>query len=319
MENNETRLTYLAHVASLYYDKGKTQKEISDEVGVTRSAISRLLTEAREKGIVEIVVHYPWRTISDLEERLVSTFKLKVAYVLESQDKSYDDMLQGLGVLSARYLEKIVRGKSAIGISWGSALSQMIQAMRPANLPNLEIVQLIGATGAEDILTDGPILAHLLANKLGASCRYLHAPLIVDNVDGYNALLEERSIQETLKRAKNVDIALVGIGSTDPQIYSLLRSGYITEREAELVRKLGAVGDICGQHYAASGELMDISINRRVVGIALTDLAKIDTVIGVAGGEQKADTILGALRANYVNVLITDACAARKILGLQGQ
>lgn len=318
MADEEARLAYLAHVASLYYDQGKTQKEVSEEVGVTRSAISRLLTEAREKGIVEIIVHYPWRTAADLEQRLVSTFGLRAARVLVSENKPYEGMLQGLGVLASQYLEGILRDGLTISISWGSALYQMIQAMHPANLPNLEIVQLIGATGMEDMLTDGPILARLLSNRLGASCRYLHAPLIVDSAAGHDALLEERTIQETLKRARNADVALVGIGSTDPEIYSLLRSGYVTEAEASEVRAAGAIGDICGQHYAASGELLDIEINHRVIGITLPDLVKTDTIIGVAGGERKASTILGALRAGYVNVLITDERAARQLLRFHG-
>ncbi len=318
MADEDARLAYLAHVASLYYDQGKTQKEVSEEVGVTRSAISRLLTEAREKGIVEIIVHYPWRTAADLERELISTFGLKTARVLVSENRPYEEMLQGLGVLASQYLEGILRDGLTIGISWGSALYQMIQALRPSNLPNLEVVQLIGATGAENMLTDGPILARLLSNRLGASCRYLHAPLIVDSQAGHDALLEERSIQETLKRAQNADVALVGIGSTDPEVYSLLRSGYVTEAEAAQIRDAGAIGDICGQHYGATGEWLDIDINRRVIGITLTDLTRIDTIIGVAGGERKAATILGALQAGYVNALITDERAARKLLRLHG-
>ncbi len=316
MADDEARLAYLAHVASLYYDQRKTQKEVAEDVGVTRSAISRLLTEAREKGIVEIIVHYPWRTDADLEQRLIATFGLKDAHVLVSANKPYEEVLQGLGVLAARHLEGILCDGLTISISWGSALYQMIQAMHAAHLPDLEVVQLIGATGTEDMLTDGPILARLLSNRLGSSCRYLHAPLIVDSAAGHDALLEDRTIQEVLKRARNADVALVGIGSTDPEIYSLLRSGYVTEEEAEEIRAAGAIGDICGLHYAASGELLDIDVNHRVIGISLANLAKIETIIGVAGGERKAATILGALRAAYVNVLITDERAARQLLRL---
>ena len=82
MPNNESREIYLAQVASFYYDQGKSQAEIANEFGISRSAVSRLLTEAREKGIVEITVHYPWRTSPELEEALVSTFGLNLILVL---------------------------------------------------------------------------------------------------------------------------------------------------------------------------------------------------------------------------------------------
>ena len=64
----------LADIAEMYYQEGKTQAEISTKVGMTRSAISRMLTEARQKGIVEIHVHRPLRYDTDLEQTLRSRF-----------------------------------------------------------------------------------------------------------------------------------------------------------------------------------------------------------------------------------------------------
>ena len=49
----------LAQVASLYYEDRLTQDEIARRVGTSRSTISRMLGQAREIGVVEIVVHYP--------------------------------------------------------------------------------------------------------------------------------------------------------------------------------------------------------------------------------------------------------------------
>ncbi len=316
MSKDPSRLAYLAKIASLYYDQGKTQQEIADEVGITRSAISRLLTEAREEGIVEIVVHYPWKTSRALEEALAEAFSLKSVRVLVSADKTYQEMLQGIGVLAAEYLGSVLHDGISIGISWGTALYEMIKAMSPRNLPQAEVVQLIGATGAENISTDGPMLAQLLSNRLGCMCRYLHSPLIIDSEAGQNILIQDRSIQMTLERARKVNIALVGIGTTDPQLYSLLRAGYVTVEETAAIRTAGAVGDICAHHYDAWGRLLDIDINRRVVGITLDELKHVGTVVGVAGSEKKAETILGALRGGYINVLITDEAAAQGVLRL---
>ncbi len=243
MQIDDARLAYLARVASLYYDYGNSQQEIAEEIGVSRSAVSRFLTEAREKGIVEIIVHYPWRTSPDLEQALLSTFNLKAVRVLRRSNKSYQEMVQGLGMLAAEYLHSILSDGAVIGISWGTALYQMIRAMRPFNLPAVEVIQIIGATGSESILTDGPILAQLLANRLGGFSRHLHAPLIVDTEAGRDMLLQDRNIRETLARAAQADIALVGIGSTKTELYSLLKAGYVDEEEARRIRALGAVGD----------------------------------------------------------------------------
>jgi len=316
MQTYDARETYLAQVASLYYDQDKRQEEIAQELGISRSAVSRLLTEARDKGIVEIIVHYPWRTSLELEQALVSTFKLKAATVLLAENKRYEEMLQGLGILAARFLDRILYDGVVIGISWGTALYQMIRAMRPRYLPNVQVVQLIGATGSENVPTDGPALAQLLTGQLAGSCYYLHAPLVVENEAVREVLLQNRNLREALARAEQADIALVGIGTTRSDLSSLLRAGYVDEAEAERIRATGAVGDICAQHYSLTGEWLDIDINQRVVGISLDTLAKIDTVIGVAGGSRKGPAILGALRGGHVNVLITDDQAAQKVLAL---
>jgi len=316
MRSHDSRQAYLAQVASLYYDQGKSQDEVAREFGISRSAVSRLLTEAREKGIVEIIVHYPWRTSSELEVALVSTFKLKAASVLLGKNRPYEDVLQGLGVLAAQYLDRILYDGITIGISWGTALYQMIRAMRPRHLSVAEVVQLIGATGSENEPTDGPILAQLLTDQLGGVCYHLHAPLIVENEAVREVLLQDRTIRDTLARAERADIALVGIGSTRSDLSSLLRAGYVDEAEAAHIRSTGAVGDICAQHYSLTGEWLDIDINRRAVGVSLDTLSGIDTVIGVAGSSRKGVGILGALRGRHVNVLITDDQAAQKVLAL---
>ena len=316
MQLDDSRSVFLARVASLYYDQNKSQQEIAKEFGVSRSAVSRFLTEARERGIVEIIVHYPWRTSSPLEQELISTFGLKAARVLKTEDKSYEEMLQGIGTLAAQFLDGILQDEMIIGISWGTALYQVIRAMHPKNLPTTEIVQLIGATGSENVPTDGPILAQLLTNRLGGVPRYLHAPLIVENETVRETLLQTRNIQETLARAERVNVALVGIGCPHPDLYSLIRSGYVNEQEAQSIRAAGAVGDICAQHYSITGEWLEIDINHRVVGVSLETLSNVDTIIGVAGGSQKGAAILGALRGKHVNVLITDEQAAQEVLTL---
>ncbi len=319
MYNNSTegRQDYLARIAWLYYDQGKSQQEIADEVGVSRSAVSRLLTEARDRGIVEIIVHYPWRTSPELEKELVSTFNLKGARVLLRENKSYEEMLQGLGVLAAGYLNNILHDGMTIGISWGTALYQMIRAMPMRDLPGVEVLQLIGATGSETVPSDGPILAQLLSNRLGGFCRYLHAPLVVENEAVRDVLMQDRNIRETLSRAERADVALVGIGSTNSELYSLLRAGYLDEAETQAIRTAGAVGDICAQHYSLAGRWMDIEINRRTIGISLQMLTRVGTVIAVAGSSRKGAAIFGGLRGGYFNVLITDDQAARKALALQ--
>lgn len=310
------RTELLAQVASLYYEDNLTQARIAHRLGTSRATVSRLLHEARETGVVEITVHYPWKTDSETERDLIARFHLHQARVLVGRDRPYEDVLRGLGVLAARHVESLLVEDTILGISWGMAVYNIVRALRPDRRLPVTVVQMIGAVGMGDSRIDGPDLARLLANVYGGEYRYLHAPLIVEETRVQEMLLQEPPIRETLSLARRADIALVGIGSLVPEVSSLLRAGYLDREALTRLRARGAVGDVCARHYDAQGHVLDIELNQRIVGIELEALHDIEQVIGVAGGEAKADAILGALRGGHVNVLMTDDAAARKVLEL---
>jgi len=317
MPDYQSRLDLLARVASLYYDNNKKQEEIAQEIGLTRSAVSRLLTEAQEKGIVEHIVHYPWRTSTELERGLASRFNVRQVQVLIRQNKSYQEMLEGLGVLAAQYFTSILPKLNIVGITWGTGLFQMVRAFRPQSRPNMEVIQLIGGTGTEHGSSIGPLLAPSLANALGCTCRFLHAPLIMQNAVSHAAVMEDPTIRDTLDRAERSDIALVGIGTTLPELNNAYKLGYISLQEIEQMRTDGLVGDVAGLHYNLQGEILrDHWINQRIVAIRPASLAKIKEVMGVAGGYRKGESIFAALRGGHIDILITDDVAAKKVLEL---
>jgi len=306
----------LAEVASLYYENNLTQAEIARRIAVSRSTISRLLQEARESGVVEINIHHPWKTAPELERDFGARFHLRQARVLVGRGRPYEEILRGLGVLAARYLESILVEGMIFGISWGTAVYSTVRALRPERRLPITVVQMIGAVGKGNPQIDGLDLAHWLASVYGGECRHLHAPLIVEDTQVREMLLQEPSIRETLSLARQANVALVGIGAVVPEVSSLLRAGYLDRAALARLQALGVVGDVCARHYDVHGRVMDIELNRRIVGIELEDLHGIGQIIGVAGGAAKAETILGALRGGHVNVLVTDDAAARKVLAL---
>lgn len=312
------RNIFLAEIASKYYDQKKTQQEIADDIGITRSAISRLLTEAHKKGIVEIIVHYPYRTSNELELELQATFGLKATKVLLQNNKpNNDETLAGVGKVAAQFFSSNIHEKSVVGVSWGTGLYQMLRAMRPMTYPEVDVFQLVGGMGRQKPSTIGPMLAPMLADLLGCTCHYLLAPTITDSIAVRNAIMQESTIRDTLKLAQCADIALVGIGSTNIEVNTPYKLGIINDKELNKLLDLNAVGNVCGYYYDINGKFLDIDINHRLVGIELRDLMKIPLVVGVSGGILKADGILGALRGKYVNVLITDDRTATRILEIE--
>jgi DNA-binding transcriptional regulator LsrR (DeoR family) len=308
----------LAQVASLYYEHHQTQAEIGKRLGMSRATISRLLQDAKEAGIVEITVHYPWKTSSELGRRLVERFELRDALVLISQGRPWQEILRGLGVLAARCVEQILTDDAVLGISWGTAVYSTIQALRPQRKRGITVVQMSGAGGSQNPLIEAPDLARLLAQTYDGEHRYLPAPFFVEAEQLRQDLMQEPVIQETLALARRASVAIVGIGAPLPEVSTMLRSGYLTADALAELRSQGAVGDIGGVQYDAHGRVSEIEFNRRVVSLDLQSLHQIPWVIGVAGGSLKGAAILGALRGRHVNVLVTNDAAAAEVLRLDG-
>ena len=168
--------------------------------------------------------------------------------------------------------------------------------------------------GNDDPAIDGPDIARALANAYDARCRYLHVPLIVEDVRSRDILLRDRSVSQTLQMAAASDVALVGVGTLDAQDRSPLLNGYLTRKEVADIRRAGGVGHICGEHYAESGQRLPIEVNDRTVGIGLPALARIPRIVAVAGGVTKAPAIVAGIRGGYLDTLITDDRAALRML-----
>ncbi len=312
----DERADLLIHVAGLYYEEGLTQAEIAQRIGTSRSTVSRLLQEAREAGWVEIIIHHRWKTVPAVEQELAARFALRGVRVLAGEDRQHDELLRGLGVLAAEYLDGLIQDGHILGISWGTAIYNTVQALRPRRKVSVTVVQMIGAVGRGDPLIDGPDLARSLAHIYGGEYRCLHAPLVVEDARIKEALLQEPHIRETLALARQADVALVGVGSPVAEVASLLRAGYVDIKTLATLQEQGVVGDVCARHYDIHGRVLDLDINRRIVGIELKDLHRIKVVIGVAGGNGKAEAIVGALRGHHINTLVTDEATALRVLEL---
>lgn len=318
---DEERQQLLAYVAGLYYEEGLSQQEISRTVKLSRSAVSRLLAEAREAGVVEIQVHHPLLRAHSAEEALHHLFpSLSTVQIFRCTSLNYSQTLRHLGAQAAQFVQGLIGNRTILGVSWGTAVYEVVNALRaPMHYPDLTVVQLIGALNTTNPQIDGPELARRLAQNHGGKYQLLPAPLIVDSKSTRDALLNERHVRQVLERAQLSDVAIVGIGSVDPQVSSLVRAGYLTPHELDQIAARNAVGDVCGIHFDINGDIADVPINQRVVGIQVEDLKRIPMVVGVASGSSKTKPIVGALRAGLVNVLFTDEATAQEVASLASQ
>ena len=303
----------LIEIARKYYLEGLSQQQIAKEFSISRPTVSLLLKQCREEGIVEIRIQDESYFSTALEGKLEKMFSLKNVYVTPS-DSSYTTTLSRTGAKAVSVLTSMLKDGIKIGLSWGTNLYQMVHQMNRSEIVDAEVVQLMGGLGSRDPSYDGSELARTLAGTLNGKYYPLYAPVMVKTIELKKMLVEEPAIKNTLKKADTLDVALVGLSSDVPEKSALFLAGYLSSDEAGEIFKQGSKGHICGYHYDENGKILDISVNKRIVGIEIDKFLKIPVRIGVACGKDKAQAILAALKGGLINVLITDEAAALQIL-----
>jgi deoxyribonucleoside regulator len=311
-----SRIRNLVQVARMYYEQDLSQQEIAAAMERSRPTVSRMLTAARELGIVQIDIRDPLERSVALERALQERFGLDVVRVLLTP-RDERDLTHRLGRVGAAHLQSVLRAGLTVGVSNGRTMASIASFLEPVELVDVTVIQIIGASGTDDPAIDTPDIARSLAAAYKTTARYLHVPLLVESPELRVTLVRDHNTARTLQAAANADIALVGVGMLDPSNMSPIFKGFLSAADLTRAGKSGAVGHMCGEFFDSEGARLDVELNERVIGIGLRGLKRVPNVIGVAGGASKAVAILGALRGGYLNTLITDDRAAHRLLELE--
>jgi DNA-binding transcriptional regulator LsrR (DeoR family) len=303
-------------ILTLYYLEEMTQTEIAQRLGFSTAKVNRLLLQAREQGFVTITIKTPFQQLFELEERLKAVFSLQEAMVIPALAETGTSPLIALGTIAAEFLLEHLRDGDVLGIGGGAAVNAILQALAPTRPYQVEVVPLLGAVQG-DMKHDGNYLATHMAERLGAKAYQLHAPAFVDTREQCEALRSMGPVKEILDIARRANIALVGVGTVDPEVSRFVQFTSLSAQEMRhMAEKCGGVGDINAFIYNIEGQPCAPEYAERVVGLTLAELKNIPYRIGVAATAAKALPLYGALRGGYLQALITDETAARGILEL---
>jgi DNA-binding transcriptional regulator LsrR (DeoR family) len=310
--NDSEKRNMLASVANLYYNAEMTQSQIAERFFTSRSKISRMLKEARALGVVEITIKEPWDRNMKLEEQFRERFHLKDVRVISVKESNETMVLQKLGEVAAYYLDNLLDDQSILGMSWGNTMYHTVKAVKTSKNIPITVVPIMGAANISKPERDALDLSKELAYAYGGTYHYIYAPLFVNSVDVRKSLEEEPNIKECLDLARNANIILTSVGSI---VYKSWKA-HLSTRDLYNLEKKGAIGHIGGHFFDRQGNEVETPFVNKMIGLKIDDIKKVSNVICVAGLEMKAEAILGAMNGGYINTLITDEEAAKKILEL---
>lgn len=302
----------MVQIAKLYYLDNLSQQQIANQLEMSRSNVSRILNNCKDEGIVEIRIHENALRTFDIKNRLLQRFCLNEVIIAPRNPES-ENTLDDVGKLAADYVEDKLTDGVTIGMGWGSTIYRMVYFFKPCLLHQMKVIQLIGGTGIAETYKDSVQLVFDFAKKTGGTPSILNAPLLVSCKKTRDLFIEENSIKQHLELAAKIDMAVITIGTNEPDKSTMVAAGYLTRQQSQELCDEGLFTHILGQHIDGNGNVGRTELNDRVVGIDIGTFQRIPLRVGVACGDFKARQIAASLAGGHINVLVTDELTALQV------
>jgi DNA-binding transcriptional regulator LsrR (DeoR family) len=292
--------------ASMYYLGDATQAGVARALGTSRTTVSRLLSEARRRGIVRIEV-VPPPADDDAVARLLAQ-QLGIHRVHLAPSRPVEAAGTSLSpALSAALVGVGLAPDDVLLVSCGRTVYEAAQGDLPS-LPRVRVVPMMGGREEPEVWCHTNETTRLVAARVGGHPSFLYAPAL-PGPQLRERLMQDPSTRQVLELWSRARCAIVGVGAPPRARGSLPR---FVPRDPELLGR--AVGDVCNHFYDLDGESIPFSGSERLIAIGEQTLRALPTSIAVAAGAGKVHSIIGAARARYLTELVTDRSTAAALL-----
>lgn len=313
--NENADIALMTEIATLYYTEGETQEVIANRLGISRVKAGRLLKRAQAEGIVDVRVRQHPAVSAEIEQALKRRFGIKRALIALDHVDS-DVQRANVASLVADHLSRQLSDGAIVAVGMGRNVGAVADNVFEQGQRQCSFVCAIGGSVRAGEYMNPDHICRRLAIKFGGDSETLYAPALVQNLELRDAMYENPTIRQTLDRARRADLALIGIGDLSENS-NMVRMGWFTPQETAEARLSGTVGDMMGYDFIdIYGRPSLTPMQGRVIGLTITDLARIPDVIAIAAENTKAAGILGALRTGVIDTLATSVTNAHTILRL---
>lgn len=258
-----------------------------------------------EKLLEELsVLVHGLRGLDNLEKILGSKLSVHRVVIVPGDIDSEPIAKEELGRVSAFYVSEIIKNARTIAVAGGTTLAEMAKHIIPQNRKDLLILPARGGLGEQVEIQSNTITAKI-AEKLGASYRLLHVPDYMSKTSA-EQLVNDPYIAPIIQLIRETDVLIHGIGDA----LEMAKRRGVSWEEIELLKNKKAKGEAFGYYFDAQGSII---YSTPSIGLKLDDLGKINTVIAIAGGKNKAAAIEAVSKAGHIKWLIIDEGAAWQI------
>lgn len=306
--------------AQMYYLQDLTMDAIARELRTSRSTVSRLLSSARDTGLVQIEIRSPLDTAPQLEKLIREQYNVDVHVVPVLDTLNEAETLERVAMQAARTIGPLVDSNAIIGVAWGATISAVSRHLTRKITHDSVVVQLNGAGNMQTTgITYASDIMRRFGMAYGARVEQFPVPAFFDHASTKTAMWQERSVRRVLDLQDRMSIAIFGVGSIDSSYPShVYAGGYLDEDDLKLLAGSDVVGDVATVFFRADGSSDGITLNERSTGPSHEQLRQVRRRICVVSGASKIDGLRGALAARLPTELIVDEATARRLVGFGG-
>ncbi len=310
------RITSALTAAQMYYMQDLTMGAIASELSTSRSSVSRLLSFARETGLVDIQIRSPFDRGSKLESEINARHRVVTHVVPMPESISDVDRLERVAMTAGRLLTQYVDSNMVMGVAWGSTVGAISRHLVRKPTHNTVVLQMNGAGNTQ---TTGIDYASQILYRFGsaftAKAQQFPVPAFFDDPLTREALWRERSTQRMLDMQGRLDLAIFGLGSPFAEVPSQVYiGGYLDADDYHSLSADQVVGDVATVFFRADGSSDGIELNARASGPHLDKLRRIARRYCVVSGAQKLPSLRGALAARLITDLVLDEGLAAQLV-----
>jgi DNA-binding transcriptional regulator LsrR (DeoR family) len=312
VDQGDKRREDAAKAAWLYFIGGRTQDDIAKQLELSRQAVQRLVSFAVSEKLIKFRMDHPIASCMTIASQIADQFELEFCDVTPS-DEASSGSIAGVAVATALRLNRLLASKTPtiIGVGTGRTLRAAVDELDVLERPQHKIISLVGNMAADGRASPYEV-AMRLADKIGAQRYPMPAPVLTETVKERDAIQSQRSFTILRELRAQARASFFGIGEVAWQA-PLHKDGFVSDAEISTLIEEGAVGEIIGWPFDASGKRVQTEICDRVASLELETPPERLTVVSGCGAH-KVPALKAALAGGLVSAVITDEVTASELL-----
>jgi DNA-binding transcriptional regulator LsrR (DeoR family) len=300
-------------VAHLYYRERLDQRRIAGLLNLSQAKVSRMLTVARDRGIVRVFVAECEPRDRTLERRIQRRFGLDAVAVIRTPDGlTAENKRQFVAYFSSPFITSLISPQTNVVVAGGRTIGELIRRLPEDRDRHVTVLQALGIVGSSLAHVDALEIGRTLARRWGGPFMAMDTPAIAPDRWTRDSILRQSKARAVWQRLGRADAAIVAVGTPTNSVFA---NRYVaSDSDRAVLTRCGAIGEMCGRFFDRSGRECDSPWRDQVISVELDYLRTFPQVVAIVVGPDRSSAIAGAIRGGLLKSLAIDVEGAQALL-----